>query len=145
MLVTFNKTQLLVQILYEVVYASFFRYVFARFLEIFHNHPDPFDCEYLFNLNLWNLIITKVLALLLSTCPIVFDFWELSHVIFLKLRKKQLLAKLSKFTQNGPRLSFWVKMVLILWICTALQGVLSFSAWEKSRDSTGNSQKLEDM
>ena len=42
----------------------------------------------------------------------------------------------------GP---FWVKIVVILWIFSALQAVLSFSAWEKSRDSTRNSQKLEDM
>ena len=34
-----------------------------------------------------------------STCPLVFGRWELSHVIFLKLRKKELLAKLSKFTK----------------------------------------------
>ena len=34
-----------------------------------------------------------------STCPLVFGFWELSHVIFLKLRKKKLPAKLSKFTK----------------------------------------------
>ena len=47
------------------------------------------------------------------------------------------------FTQNGPKLSFWVKIVGILWICTALQAVLSFSVWEKSRDSTPDSQKLE--
>ena len=48
-------------------------------------------------------------------------------------------------TQIGPWLTFWVKIVVILWICSALQAVLSFSAWEKSRDSTPNSQKLEDM
>ena len=30
----------------------FSEYIFARFLEIFHNPPDPFDLEYLFNLNL---------------------------------------------------------------------------------------------
>ena len=34
-----------------------------------------------------------------STCPLVFGCWELSHVIFLVLRKKELLAKLSKFTK----------------------------------------------
>ena len=34
-----------------------------------------------------------------STCPLVFGRCELSHVIFLKLRKKELLAKLSKFTK----------------------------------------------
>ena len=49
------------------------------------------------------------------------------------------------FTQNDPRLSFWVKIVVILWICPDLQAVHSFSAWEKSRDSTPNSRKLEDM
>ena len=49
------------------------------------------------------------------------------------------------FNQSGPRLSFWVKMIVTLWICAALQAVLSFSAWEKSRDSTRNSQKPEDM
>ena len=49
------------------------------------------------------------------------------------------------FTQNGPRLSFWVKMVVILWICSALKAVLSFSAWLKSGDSTHISPKLKDM
>ena len=49
------------------------------------------------------------------------------------------------FTLNGPRLSIWVKIVVNLWICSALQAVLPFSAWEKSRDSTPNSQKLEHM
>ena len=34
-----------------------------------------------------------------STCPLVFGSWELSHVIFLMLRKKNLLGKLSKFTK----------------------------------------------
>ena len=34
-----------------------------------------------------------------STCPLLFGCCELSHVIFLKLRKKELLAKLSKFTK----------------------------------------------
>ena len=40
-----------------------------------------------------------------STCPLVFGCWKLSHVIFLMLRKKELIAKLSKSTQNdflGP-------------------------------------------
>ena len=106
MLVTLTKPNCWFKSFMKSYMLVFSEYVFARFLEIFHNHPDPFDCEYLFNLNLWNLIITKVLALLLSTCPIVFDFWELSHVIFLKLRKKQLLAKLSKFT------NWQLKMVL---------------------------------
>ena len=50
------------------------------------------------------------------------------------------------FTRNGPRLSFWVKIVVILWFAQLCrQFFLSFSAWEKSRDSTPNRQKLEDM
>ena len=32
------------------------------------------------------------------------------------------------FTQNGPRLSFWVKIVVILWICSASSFFLS---WRK--------------
>ena len=38
------------------------------------------------------------------------------------------------FTQNDNLGPFWVKIVVILWICSALQAVLSFSALEKSRD-----------
>jgi hypothetical protein len=34
-----------------------------------------------------------------STCPLVFGGCQLSHLIFLKLRMKELLAKLSKFTK----------------------------------------------
>jgi hypothetical protein len=33
------------------------------------------------------------------TCPLLFGWCEYSHLIFLKLRKKELLAKLSKFTK----------------------------------------------
>ena len=42
----------------------------------------------------------------------------------------------------GPRMSFWVKIDVILWICPALQAVLSFSAWEKSLDSTHNTLQI---
>ena len=49
------------------------------------------------------------------------------------------------FAQNGPRLSFWMKKNVILWVFSPLQAVLSFSVWEKSRDSTPNSHKQEDM
>ena len=44
-----------------------------------------------------------------STCPLVFECCKLSYVIFLKLRKKELLAKLSKFTKWQL---FSLKMVL---------------------------------
>ena len=64
---------------------------------------------------------------------------DFSHV------EKELLGKLSKFKRWQLSLlkmvlAFWVKKVVILWICPALQAVLSFSAWEKSRDSTPNSK-----
>ena len=36
-----------------------------------------------------------------STCPRGFGCWELSHVIFLMLRKKELLAKLSKLQSDN--------------------------------------------
>ena len=49
------------------------------------------------------------------------------------------------FTQNDNLGPFWVKMIVILWICLALQAVLSFLAWDKSHDSTANWRKLEDM
>ena len=55
------------------------------------------------------------------TCALVLGCWELSHVIFLMLRKKELLAKALQihnltffFIQNGPRLSFGVKIVAVL-------------------------------
>ena len=40
------------------------------------------------------------------------------------------------FTQNDNLGPFWDKIIVILWVYSALQAVLSFSAWEKSRDST---------
>ena len=83
-------------------------------------------------------------------CSLVFGCCKLSYLIFLKLRKKertafkadQIRKMTTIFTQNGPSLSLWVKMVVILWICSALQAVLSFSAWERSRDSTRNGYAL---
>ena len=42
-------------------------------------------------------LIFWVNTLRFSKCPLGFGCWELSHVIFLMLRKKELLAKLSKF------------------------------------------------
>ena len=83
-----------------------------------------------------------------STCPLVFGCWELSHLIFLMQREKKNCLQIHKmtndFTLNDNLGLFWVKIVVILWICSALQAVLSFSAWEKSRDSTRNRPNLED-
>ena len=106
-----------------------------------------------FQLNsFWKKVIQGDYCLRCSTCFLVLGFWELNHVTFTKLRKKELLAKLCKFTkwqlfftQNENLGLFWVKIVVILWIWSTLHAVLSFSEWEKSRDSTPNSQKLEDM
>ena len=51
-------------------------------------------------------------------------------------KAEQIQKMIFIFTQNCPMLSYWVKIVLILWTCPALQAMLSFSAWKKSRDST---------
>ena len=45
-------------------------------------------------------------------------------------------ANSQKWQLFSLKLLFWVKIGVILWICLALQVVISFSAWEKSRDST---------
>ena len=42
----------------------------------------------------------KYLGALQSPCALVLGCWELSHVIFLMLRKKELHAKVSKFTER---------------------------------------------
>ena len=52
-----------------------------------------------------------------------------------------LPGKRNQMLKLGSRLSFWMKIVVILWIFSALQVVLSFSAWEKSLESTPNRQK----
>ena len=60
-------------------------------------------------------------------------------------KAEQIYKTTTIFTQNGSKMLFWMKMVVILWICSVLQAIISFSAWEKSRDSGANSPKLEDM
>ena len=82
------------------------------------------------------------------------SFWLLgveSHDFF-QAEKERTACKAEQIhkmttisTQNDNLGPFWVKIVVSLWICSALQAVLSISAREKSRDSTPNSQKLEDM
>ena len=56
-----------------------------------------------------------------TTCPLVFTCWVTTHVIFLILRKKRTACKAEQihkmtttFIKNGPGLSFWVKIVVIL-------------------------------
>ena len=56
---------------------------------------DLVECYFLYKVALY----PGAAELRCSTRPLVFGCWKLSHVIFLKLRKKELLAKLSKFTK----------------------------------------------
>ena len=67
------------------------------------------------------------------------DLFQAEEELFTKLNKFSKLQKRS--LQNVPRLSFWLKIVAILWIFSALQGVISSSAWDRSRDLTGPSAK----
>ena len=60
-------------------------------------------------------------------------------------KAEQIHKMTTIFTQNDNPGPFCGKKIVILWICSAFQAVPSFSAWEKSRDSTPNCQKLEDM
>ena len=60
-------------------------------------------------------------------------------------KAEQIYKMITIFNQKDNLGSFLGKIVVILWICAALQAVLSFSVWEKSCDPTPNSQKLEDM
>ena len=48
------------------------------------------------------------------TCPLAFGCCELSHVIFLKLRKKELLAKVSKFTKGLKKTTYTDRNILEL-------------------------------
>ena len=65
------------------------------------------------------------------------SFWQLGNESrdFSHAEKERIACKAEQihkmttiFTQNGSRLSFRVKMVIILLIYSALQAVLSFSA-----------------
>ena len=78
---------------------------------------------------------------------IFFSFWLLVvESRDSKAWKAEQIHKMTTiFTQKDNLGPFWVKIVVSLWICSGLQAVLSFSAWEKSQDSTPNSPKLEHM
>ena len=49
-------------------------------------------------LTLWKQLLGALYLHLFPFHFLVFGCWDLSHMIFLELRKKELLAKLSKFT-----------------------------------------------
>ena len=71
-----------------------------------------------------------------STCPLDVGPLDLSQAEKEKTAcKAEQIHKITTiFTKNGPRLPFWMKIVVILWICSTLQAFFSFSAWDKSRD-----------
>ena len=82
------------------------------------------------------------------------SFWllEVESRVFSSAEKEKTACKAEQinkmttiFIQNDNLGPFCVKIIVNLWICSALQAVFSFSACEKSRDSTSNSQKLEDI
>ena len=58
-------------------------------------------------------------------------------------KAKQIHKMTTIFTQDDNLCRTILSEIVV--ICSALQAVLSFSAREKSCDSTPNSQKLEDM
>ena len=66
--------------------------------------------------NYWGFSDKNWIKFELTLCSLVFGCWELSHVIFLKLRKKELLAKCI-FTKDDNLGPLWVKIVAILWSC----------------------------
>ena len=93
------------------------------------------DCRLLIYGEDWpgELLLLSKKILWWSTRPLAFGCLLFDHVIYLKLKKKWLYAKLRKFTDmtifftlNGPKLPLWVKIVVILWFC---------SAWDKSLDT----------
>ena len=71
------------------------------------------------------MCVTIDLHLSLVRCSIsvlVFGCWLMYHLIHLKMWPKKMLLQ-TFFCQNGrvcKKLKFWVKIVVILWICSAL-------------------------
>ena len=60
------------------------------------------------------------------------SFWLLGVTDFSQAEKERTAGKPEQihkmttiFTQNGPGLSFWAKIVVILWSCSALQAASS--------------------
>ena len=56
--------------------------------------------KYFSTMNTWDMSVEITNRIRCSTCPLVFGCWELSHVIFLMLRKKELLAQSWANSQN---------------------------------------------
>ena len=57
-----------------------------------------------------------------SVCGLVYLNWLLDLVIYHKLRREYMLCKANN-TQNCPgwtKMSLWVKIVVILWICSVI-------------------------
>ena len=69
-----------------------------------------------------------------STCPLVLGCWELSQMIFLKLRRKVLLAKLSKFTiwwlfSLKTKVIYFLKTWTFKAICPFFDGWIQSGRW----------------
>ena len=84
---------------------------------------------------LWINLLT---ALRYSTCPLVFGYCELNTWFFSSWERKNCLQSWTNsqndnyyHSKQQPRTILSKKIIVILWICSALQAVLSFSAWEK--------------
>ena len=92
---------------------------------------------------------TSILNILLfeNTNLIQVGCWLFDHVIYLKLRWKQMrkLKKYSYFHSKWNCWPFWLKIIVIFWIYSDLITVNFFSAWHKSRDTRAKSQRMEQM
>ena len=77
----------------------FFKYLILQELVVFEKWLNVQDCTIEKKNNRRRNFLGKGMEIKLgcSTSGLVLDCWLLSHVIYLKLRKKKLFAKLSKF------------------------------------------------
>ena len=64
------------------------------------------------------------------------------NLISAKSRKELNALKLMSSQNFWP---FWVKIIVILLICSALTAIIFFSAWNESQDISANSQLLNQM
>ena len=74
------------------------------------------------SINCSQFLLKSIKCIRCSTCSLVFGCWKLSHVIFLKLSKKELFAE---WTQNS--------CVLLLTSCHKCYLICTFSRSSKSK------------
>ena len=77
------------------------------------------------------LVPTLVLYMWSSICLLGVESRDFSHAEKERFAWKvvQIHKMTTVFTQNDSLGPFWVNIVVIFWICSSLQGGLSFSAW----------------